>query len=148
MTTITTDQFPTSLSTALALADLPTSITAAKRLAGLGIGLTPSGDDFILGAIYATWIIHPLEIASKLAEEITSIAAPLTTSLSAAWLKSAGKGEMGILWHELFEALLSADPAQIQGSMDKILAIGETSGADALAGFVNIFERWGAFTRP
>jgi len=132
----------TSLLLALANADLPSSLTAAQQLAGLGIGLTPAGDDFLLGAVLAAWIIHPPEIAGVLAEEIANTAAPFTTSLSAAWLRSAGKGGAGILWHEFFDALISVDPFNIRDSMDKILAIGETSGADALAGFVGVFISW------
>ena len=132
-------QFSKLLASALADADLPASITAAQKLAGLGIGLTPSGDDFIMGAILAAWIIHPVDTAELLAMEVTKVAAPLTTSLSGAWLRSAGRGEAGILWHQFFNALLSADQTSIQESVDKILSVGETSGADALSGFVNSF---------
>jgi len=131
-----------TLSSALANADLPSSLTAAKQLAGLGQGLTPAGDDFILGVVYAAWIIHPLEMGSVFAQEISNTAVPLTTSLSAAWLKSAGKGEAGILWHEFFDALIASDGARIQEAMEKILAMGETSGADALAGFIGAFVAW------
>jgi Protein of unknown function (DUF2877) len=131
-----------TLSSALANADLPSSLTAAKHLAGLGQGLTPAGDDFILGAVYAARIIHPLEMGSVFAQEISNTAVPLTTSLSAAWLKSAGKGEAGILWHEFFDALIASDGARIQEAMEKILAMGETSGADALAGFIGAFVAW------
>lgn len=147
----------------LAIADLPSSLTATQKLAGLGAGLTPSGDDFIIGAIYAAWIIHPPEIARVLALEITQTAAPLTTSLSAAWLKSAGRGEAGTLWHEFFDALISvsrivADPdggrasptyrTAVQKSVDKILAVGETSGVDALSGFINTFLQWADTISP
>ena len=132
-----------SLNSALVSADLFPSITAARQLAGLGIGLTPSGDDFILGAILATWIIHPPDVAKVLAEEITNIAAPLTTSLSAAWLRSAGKGEAGILWHEFFDALVAGDVVGIRLQIDKILSVGETSGADAFSGFLGTCVRWG-----
>ena len=129
-------QFSNSLISAFANADLPSSLTAAQKLAGLGIGLTPAGDDFILGAVLAAWIIHPPEIARVLAKEVTDVAAPLTTSLSAAWLRSAGRGEAGVLWHNFFDDLISADTNAIQESLDKILSVGETSGADALAGFI------------
>ncbi len=135
-----------SFSAAIATADLPSAFATARRLAGLGIGLTPAGDDFILGAVLAAWIIHPAEIASVLAKEVTNIAAPLTTSLSAAWLRSAGKGEAGILWHHFFNALISVDPAQLQNSLCKILGVGETSGADALAGFLGTVMSWAAST--
>lgn len=134
-------QFPNSLVSNLCSSFITTDISTAKslsaQLAGLGIGLTPSGDDFIMGALYASWIIHPHEIASQLALEISEATAPLTTSLSATWLRSAGKGEAGILWHELFDALASGHNIQLR--MAKLLAVGETSGADALAGFIGTF---------
>jgi uncharacterized protein DUF2877 len=132
-----------TLATSIAIADLSASLTAAQKLTGLGIGLTPAGDDFILGAILAARIIHPIEIASVLAEGIANTCAPLTTSLSAAWLRSAGRGDAGILWHQFFEALTSSSPVEIQTAMDRILAIGETSGADALAGFIGTLIEWG-----
>lgn len=131
-----------NLCSSLATADPSSSRAAAKQLAGLGIGLTPAGDDFIVGATLATWIIHPIEIASILAKEITNAAAPLTTSLSAAWLKSAEKGEAGILWHNFFNALMIDDKPAIQLQITKLLSVGETSGADALAGFFGVFMSW------
>jgi hypothetical protein len=118
-------------------ADISKSIDSVKQLAGLGQGLTPSGDDFILGAILAAWIIHPHYVARVLAEEITNATAPLTTSLSAAWLRSAGRGEAGILWHNFFNALLTDDPAGIQFQIAQLLSVGHTSGADAFAGFIS-----------
>ncbi len=133
-------QSSNSLASSLANADLSSSLMAAKELAGLGQGLTPSGDDFIMGALHAAWIIHPAEIASVLTSGIADVAAPLTTSLSAAWLKSAGRGEAGILWHKFFDALVAGDEIRIADSVEKILAVGETSGADALAGFVSVFS--------
>lgn len=132
-------QFSNSLARALAIADLPSSMMAAKRLAGSGIGLTPSGDDFIMGALYAAWIIHPPETAARIAKEIATTAAPMTTSLSAAWLNAAAKGEAGILWHKLFDALISGETSTIEFHMSNILSIGATSGADALAGFIDTF---------
>lgn len=132
-------QLSNSLLSSLAIADLPSSVIVAKQLAGLGIGLTPSGDDFIMGALYSTWIIHPHEFACVLAEEIANTAAPLTTSLSAAYLKSAGKGGAGILWHNFFDALISYDLSAIQVSMENLQAVGHTSGTDALAGFIGTF---------
>jgi len=136
-------QFPDSLPISLVNVDMLSSVTAARRLAGLGVGLTPAGDDFIMGAILAARIIHTPEIAQSLAGEIARTVAPLTTSLSAAWLRYAAKGEAGVLWHEFFDALISADSETIQIAVDAILAVGETSGLDALSGFVSVFRRWG-----
>ncbi len=143
---ITQSPIPNSLVSALANAEVPSSLTAARGLAGLGQGLTPAGDDFILGAVLAAWIIHPEDVASVLAKEITEAAAPLTTSLSAAWLRAAGKGEAGILWHQFFAALISVDRLAVQKSMKSLLAVGHTSGADAFAGFAGMFAHRAALT--
>lgn len=131
-----------NLSSALATADIATAKTLASQLAGLGPGLTPSGDDLLMGALHAAWIIHPPEIASILAWEVAETAIPLTTSLSAAWLRSAGRGEAGILWHNFFDALISGNMSSIQNSMEKILATGETSGVDAMSGFIGVMTAY------
>jgi len=125
-----------TLSYALANADISSARVIASQLAGLGNGLTPAGDDFLLGAIYAAWILHPAETASILTREISNTAAPLTTSLSAAWLRAGGRGEAGAVWQEFFKALLMTDSATIQLQMAKLISIGHTSGADALTGFM------------
>ena len=141
-------QFPIhlipSLTSAFTHADIPTAKQTASHLAGLGIGLTPSGDDIIMGAIYAAWIIHPREIASVLGSEVAETASALTSSLSAAWLKSAGRGEAGSLWHQLFEGMLTG--GNIQSPIHKILDIGHTSGADALTGFTSVMTCWSEST--
>lgn len=143
-TTVTgSNQSPISnLSSALVKADVLSAKKIAAHLAGLGIGLTPAGDDFMMGAMYAAWIILPLEVARPLAQELAHTAAPLTTSLSAEWLKSAGRGEVGVRWHEFLNALLSGNRHFIQTTLENILDTGETSGADALAGFQSTIRSW------
>jgi len=136
-------QLPNSLRSGFPLAlvsrDISTSMSIASQLAGAGTGLTPAGDDYILGALYAAWIIYPMETAKVFGIEISNTAAPLTTSLSAAWLRSAGRGEAGIRWHKFFSALLHSNFTQIRYTMNQILATGATSGSDALAGFIGTF---------
>lgn len=131
-------QFSDSLSHAIITADIPIIKNISSKLAGLGIGLTPAGDDFLMGAMYAAWIIHPQEVAKNIGEEIANIAVPLTTSLSGAWLGSASKGEAGELWHDFFNALL--EEANIYLPLSKILSVGETSGSDALMGFLSVIH--------
>lgn len=127
-----------ALTNSIVASDTQSSVAPAKRLAGLGVGLTPSGDDFIMGALYAAWIIHPFDVASLLVNNTAESAAPLTTSLSAAYLISAGKGEAGILWHELFDTL--AARGDLHAPIAQLLSVGETSGADALAGFFGVIS--------
>jgi hypothetical protein len=130
------------LSSAVASGDIACSKLHASHLAGLGTGLTPAGDDFLLGALYAAWIIHAPHEAALLAREIADRSAPLTTSLSAAWLRCAGKGEAGVRWHELLEALCSSDSSGIQSTMKEIMSMGATSGLEALAGFISTFHSY------
>ena len=115
-----------------------------NRLAGLGGGLTPAGDDLIVGALLAAWggLFGPG--ADELAIPLALAAQARTTTLSAAYLRAAARGECAAAWHGLFEALLSGDQgANVRlnartAAMQSLLSVGHTSGADALAGFVAI----------
>lgn len=127
-----------SLSHAIVHADLPSARDSALKLAGLGIGLTPAGDDILMGAMHATWIVHPQITAKSITQGIARAAAPLTTSLSGAWLMAAARGEAGSVWHELFDAFIHDE--NIYAPLSKILSIGETSGSDALTGFLSVFS--------
>jgi hypothetical protein len=135
-------QLTAALASALSNGDISTTKVISSRLAGLGPGLTPAGDDFIIGALYATWILHSCDDAEFLAKEAAVIAAPLSTSLSAAWLRAAGKGEAGIRWHELLGALTLSEPVPLQSAIKNIMAMGDTSGTESLAGFIGTFRSY------
>ncbi len=102
------------------------------RLAGLGAGLTPSGDDLLVGVMLWAWLAHPTPAA--LGREIVAAAAGRTTVLSAAFLRAAARGECSDPWHALLETLATGQ--EITAATRGILAHGATSGADALAGFL------------
>ena len=104
-------------------------IDAAYSLAGLGEGLTPTGDDILMGAIYALWVYQP---HSEWIRLIGETAVPRTTTLSAAFLRAAMDGEATIHWHQLVQN----HPHAIQ----KILSIGHTSGRDAWTGFLQTIK--------
>jgi len=113
-----------------------TAVAGARRLAGLGGGLTPAGDDFILGVLLASWAGLYGAGAERQAGPIVEAVAPRTTLLSAAYLRAAARGECSAYWHGLFAALLKADAAELRQALATLLAVGHTSGADALAGFL------------
>ncbi|MBC7248933.1 MAG: DUF2877 domain-containing protein [Anaerolineae bacterium] len=106
----------------------------AARLAGLGGGLTPAGDDFLVGVMLWAWLAHPqpVSVCRAIAEE----AAPRTTTLSAAFLRAAARGECGAAWHRLLSALVAGTEDGLTTAVQDVLAYGATSGADALAGFL------------
>ena len=113
---------------------------ATKILAGLGPGLTPAGDDFLIGIMHAIWALLPEENAALISTQIAQIAAPRTASISANWLNAAARGETGESWHTLFGAMLAEEPDQVEAAILRILPTGHTSGADALAGFIHTLE--------
>jgi hypothetical protein len=109
----------------------------AVGLAGLGTGLTPSGDDFLCGAMLWAWLTHPA--LESFCHAIAQAAAPRTTTLSAAFLRAASRGECSAAWHALLAALGESAGEQITAAAQGVLAHGATSGADILAGFL-----WGS----
>jgi hypothetical protein len=131
----------------------------AQQLAGLGPGLTPAGDDFLMGAMYGLWATRPAEAAQFWGHVIAEAAAPRTTLLSAAWLRAAARGEAAEAWHELVRAggertvnsgsfedsgrAVSSGQSgwqEIVAAIERILNTGHSSGADALAGFTAVLE--------
>jgi len=115
------------------LADDP--VTCAAGVAGLvgrGNGLTPAGDDVLMGILYGLWVWYPPQ-RQRLLEEwlgmILEAAVLRTTILSANFLCAARDGEATWQWHHL----VNGSPH----SIERILSIGHTSGADAWAGFTH-----------
>jgi len=115
-------------------------LDGAARLAGLGIGLTPSGDDFLIGMLHGLWA-QGVEDAKPLCQAIAHVTIPRTGTLSAAWLEAASQGEATQTWHHFFEAVWAGDEDGIQFFLQEILRTGETSGADALSGFDFILKQ-------
>jgi hypothetical protein len=112
--------------------------SAAAQLAGLGSGLTPAGDDFLIGVMLRAWLAHPSP--RSLCSQIVEVAAPRTTLLSAAFLRAAARGECSEAWHILLTALVRGAHQPMAEAVQGILSHGATSGADALAGFLWAIE--------
>ncbi len=108
-----------------------------RSLAGLGPGLTPSGDDVLAGYVAGLVLLHGLrKRAMRIAEE----AVPRTTSLSATLLRHAAIGEVPEPVHVLFAT----------GDVRPLLAFGHTSGQAWLRGLVSagcVVEMDGVATR-
>jgi hypothetical protein len=124
----------TAMREAIAQANAPELETAVSQLAGLGPGLTPAGDDFLLGLLLSLWATQPEAEVVKLAKRVVETAVPRTTQLSAAWLQATAQGEAWLAWHNLLEALLVG--GDWQQAFNRILNNGATSGIASLNGFV------------
>lgn len=116
--------------------NMPQAVEAAERLAGLGGGVTPSGDDYLQGAMHAIWSRRDKMRAGWIGAEIAGAAAPRTNAISGEWLKAAARGEAGGDWHLLIQALASG--GEWEETVIQLIRRGHTSGADALAGFLAI----------
>ena len=115
---------------------------SAALLAGLGPGLTPAGDDYLVGLMAGlrVWpgllensVLSPDEVCQIILEATEG----RTTLLSNAFLHSAREGLFGENWHELLAELARGEAIGIQRAARRILSSGATSGADALAGFLS-----------
>ena len=118
--------------------DAARASAGARALAGVGGGLTPAGDDFIVGALLAAWAGLYGVGAETLGPGVVDAAAPRTTTLSAAYLRAAAHGECIVHWHTLVQALLHADEPGLRAAVQSLVSVGHTSGADALAGFLAV----------
>lgn len=139
--------FPLNLSTtrfddikrALVANDLPAFTAAAIRVLGLGNGLTPSGDDFVGGILFALAHSPRLAWVSDLPEakrQIQVAAKGLTNVISAALLDDMIAGNSFGALCDLLIAIDSNDSEEIQASSVNLMRIGASSGSDMLAGLL------------
>ena len=111
-------------------------VAAATRLLGLGGGLTPSGDDYVGGTLFALRLIYgddPAWIAA--AATIRSLASTRSHAISAALLADLANGESFAPLHQLVNTAMTNAPPQVLLTHARALAaIGHSSGWDMLAG--------------
>ena len=110
--------------------DPPTCVAGVKGLVGRGSGLTPMGDDVLVGIFYGLWVWYSHHLRRSREEWLGIMLETVvhrTTTLSANFLQAAAEGEAVWQWHDLINGRPQA--------IDRILTIGHTSGADAWAGF-------------
>jgi hypothetical protein len=113
--------------------DLAMAIEAAEMLIGLGDGLTPSGDDFLVGFGAAIAAVgQPL--AARFLECCAELARVRTTFVGAALLAHAARGEYTARLKALLTTLLTGTERDVAEQIPIVLAWGSTSGADLLLG--------------
>lgn len=115
--------------------DLSALAEGTRRLAGLGLGLTPSGDDVLVGVLLAL-AVCPSPMTEAFWATILSAAAGRSPRISAAYLDAATRHEASEVWHRFLKVLPTGDSEAVTSAMRAVMATGETSGADTLAGFL------------
>jgi hypothetical protein len=113
------------------------SIENARNLIGLGPGLTPSGDDFLVGLFTVLNIqkspLHPLK---EFCKEVVKLAKPLTNEISYMALQKASIGKVRESIISLVNSILDGTEEDLILSLNKVLKIGSSSGTDIAFGIV------------
>jgi hypothetical protein len=127
--------------TAIAVGDGHAAGDAAIGLIGLGPGLTPSGDDFIAGALFAARLRAAAEprvdeTAAWLGRAVLAVLPGRTNRISAALLGDAAEGLGFAALHELCHALAGGEGGAIDAAARRLVAIGHSSGWDMLTGLL------------
>lgn len=123
-----------------ATADATTAVST--KIAGLGPGLTPSGDDLLIGIAHALTVLPCVQAQEglRMRDLLIGAAIPRTSRISAAYLEAARVGCAAVPWHALLHALRGPEDG-LRRAVRRLLRVGETSGADALAGFCWAWSR-------
>lgn len=121
---------------------------AVRGLIGLGAGLTPSGDDYLVGILS---VLHHLptgrapsgraserELRQALGQRVRD-GAVLTTTVSGHFLRAAADGRFHA---DIAAATVAAltDADTLEAAFARVTGIGSTSGTDALFGLVDAVD--------
>ena len=114
---------------------------SVKPLIGLGPGLTPSGDDFLVGYLAGLWATagnrpSRTQFLAALDAEISE-AARYTNEISCAYLRAAVKGHVSEPIATLAQQLRETnDMRSVEATTQAALQVGHTSGADGVLGLL------------
>lgn len=114
--------------------------SAIDGLCGLGPGLTPSGDDFLGGAIIGLQLIGRHTAAAQLFDAIRAKPENFSNPISRSHLAASANGSCNEWIHATLNAILAGDSELLLSNLDRIGQIGHTSGWDTLAGAVTVFR--------
>lgn len=103
-----------------------------NHLLGRGIGLTPSGDDFLIGYTSILTLFDQQHEWLKTMQQV--IRTDKTTEISIAYLRCLLEETVNENIKELTDLFFSKDQSLIQNKMERMLFFGHTSGIDTLFG--------------
>jgi Protein of unknown function (DUF2877) len=114
---------------------------AASGLAGLGPGLTPSGDDLLAGFVAAWTLVGEAVGRDRPAREhvtatIATGAVRGASPLGHAWLEHACQGELLEPMTRFVETFLASHPVDLGVLARDALGVGASSGTDWMVGFL------------
>ncbi len=116
--------------------NLPKVLRNVKRLIGFGEGLTPSGDDFLVGFIASLHFLNDLRLGYlvRRIKEVIELEKKRTTFLSEKFLEYACQGRFPETILNLIETIFSGNREGVEEAARRCLNFGATSGRDTLLG--------------
>ncbi|MEJ8547561.1 DUF2877 domain-containing protein [Brevibacillus borstelensis] len=115
-----------------------------RKVIGRGQGLTPSGDDLLvgclIGAVYGGTRCE--SFCHGLRELLLEEGRRLTTEVSQEYLLYALDNRFGSRIRRLADALFAGSPEELQSALQETLAVGHTSGIDTVMGLILWISLW------
>lgn len=125
------------LLTALLNKHMKEAVQHAVSLLGLGPGLTPSGDDFLVGLFTVFHLEKSPYFSYKwFCREVEKVAKTATNDISYMALKKASIGKVRETIISLTDALLYGNEKELIFSLKQVLNIGSSSGTDIALGIL------------
>jgi hypothetical protein len=137
----------TELAAATRALDGKNAEQAISGLVGLGEGATPAADDFLVGYLAGLWACGARNeprtaFLAAVAARVSQVA-PLTGAVSRAYLEAAAEGEVSERLYDLaLHVSAGSGTEAIRRASAAALAVGHSSGACGLQGFLDACSCW------
>jgi hypothetical protein len=121
--------------------------SSLNTLIGLGSGLTPSGDDLLVGYLAGLWCSvldksERVQFVSELGKAVIHLS-HLTNDISRTYLYHAAQGQVSSLLANLAEAICHGEnPDRLAVMAEAAMRVGHTSGMDAVTGLLIGLAVW------
>ena len=119
----------------------PAAPASVRPLIGLGSGLTPSGDDLLVGYLAGLWCAvrnsrERTQFVTGLGESVIRLS-HLTNAISRTYLTHAARGQVSSRLADLAEAICRGENSdRLLTAAESAMQVGHTSGMDAVTGLL------------
>lgn len=127
--------------------DLDAASTAARTLIGLGSGLTPSGDDLLVGYLVGLWCavrerLDRKQFISDLGRRVIHLS-DRTNDISRTYIYHGARGQVSSRLAALAEAISLGESGEpLLSTTENAMRVGHSSGMDAVTGLLFGLTTW------
>ena len=121
--------------------------SSVRALIGLGAGLTPSGDDLLVGYLAGLWCSvldkrERVKFVGSLGKAVIRLSCR-TNNISRTYLYHASRGQVSSRLAELAETICRGENSdRLTSTIESALRVGHTSGMDAITGLLLGLVTW------